>query len=104
MVTNAENRFSDRVQNYIKYRPTYPQAVIDCLLNEKYIQPGATIADVGSGTGISAQFFLQNNFKVIAVEPNEAMRHAGEELLKEEIIKGNLISLNTNAEYTSIKD
>lgn len=104
MVTNAENRFSDRVENYVKYRPHYPQALVDLLLNELYIKPNALIADIGSGTGISAQLFLQNNFKVIGVEPNEEMRLAAEEILKEPSEKEQFVSINANAEHTSIED
>ena len=104
MVTSAENRFSDRVENYVKYRPHYPQGVVDLLLNEGYIQPGAAIADIGSGTGISAQLFLKNNFKVIGVEPNEAMRSAAEQLLAADLENGSFTSINTSAEHTGIAD
>ncbi|MDP2386205.1 MAG: class I SAM-dependent methyltransferase [Bacteroidota bacterium] len=104
MVTSAENRFSDRVENYVKYRPHYPQTLVDLLLGEQYIKPDALIADIGSGTGISAQLFLQNNFKVIGVEPNEPMRLAAEEILKESLEKKQFASINANAEHTSIQD
>jgi ubiquinone/menaquinone biosynthesis C-methylase UbiE len=39
------------------------------------------LADVGSGTGISAKIFLDAGSKVYGVEPNEAMRGAAEEFL-----------------------
>ncbi|HEY1040737.1 MAG TPA: class I SAM-dependent methyltransferase [Bacteroidia bacterium] len=104
MVTSAENRFSDRVENYVKYRPYYPQGVVDLLLNEGYIQPGAIIADIGSGTGISAQLFLKNNCKVIGVEPNEAMRSAAEQLLVSDLENGSFTSIPANAEHTGIAD
>lgn len=40
------------------------------------------IADIGSGTGILTELFLQNGNPVLAVEPNPEMRRAGERLLQ----------------------
>jgi SAM-dependent methyltransferase len=40
--------------------------------------PDWVIADVGSGTGLLAELFLQNGNPVLGVEPDEAMRKAGE--------------------------
>ena len=45
-------RFSDRVSNYVRYRPSYPQALVDTLMTECHLDSQSTIADVGSGTGI----------------------------------------------------
>ena len=46
-------RFSNRVANYIKYRPKYPQAVIEFLVTKLNLIPSDIIADIGSGTGIA---------------------------------------------------
>ena len=37
--------------------------------------------DVGSGTGFSAEPFLENGNAVVGIEPNQGMRHAAERLL-----------------------
>jgi SAM-dependent methyltransferase len=76
-------RFSDRVQDYINSRPTYPQAVIDLLESECGLTPASTIADVGAGTGILTTLFARNGNEVFAIEPNAAMREACEILLRE---------------------
>lgn len=74
-------RFSDRVDNYLRYRPGYPPQVRE-LLRERYqLTPSAEIADVGSGTGALARLFLENGNRVFGVEPNAAMRRAGERVL-----------------------
>jgi SAM-dependent methyltransferase len=78
---NSTERFSNRVENYICYRPRYPEAVLNILRDEIGLSPTWEIADVGSGTGISAQLFLRNGNEVTAVEPNEPMRAAAERLL-----------------------
>lgn len=75
------SRFSNRVESYIKYRPDYPQAVITALSAEGIMNAESVIADIGSGTGISAELFLKNGNPVFCVEPNKEMREAAERLL-----------------------
>src|SRR5580698_2331465 len=71
-------RFTDRVDNYAKYRPTYPQAIIPYLRETIHLNRKHIIADIGSGTGIFTELFLRHGFTVTGVEPNAAMRAAGE--------------------------
>jgi SAM-dependent methyltransferase len=74
-------RFSSRVDNYIKYRPHYPQEVIAELRKECRLTAHSSVADIGSGTGNLTELFLQNGNQVFAVEPNPDMRGASERLL-----------------------
>ena len=74
-------RFSDRVENYVKFRPGYPPEVLQLFRNEMGLTADSVIVDVGSGTGISAKVFLENGNTVYGVEPNSAMRSAAEEWL-----------------------
>jgi SAM-dependent methyltransferase len=78
---NAQSRFSNRVQNYILYRPDYPAAIVDFLESENVLAENAVIADIGSGTGISSELFLKKGYSVFGVEPNKEMREAAEKLL-----------------------
>ena len=68
--------FSDRVDNYIKYRPTYPNEVLDYLKKKCHLTHQTVIADVGAGTGIFTKLLLGKGYIVYAVEPNTAMRDA----------------------------
>ena len=81
---DSTTRFSDRVENYVRYRPGYPDGVLDILRDEAGLTPASVIADIGSGTGISSALFLRNGNTVFGVEPNAEMRHAAEELLTRE--------------------
>lgn len=74
-------RFSNRVEAYIKYRPGYPAAVVDCLRELAGLRADSLIADVGCGTGKLAEVFLAAGHRVVGVEPNEAMREAGRVVL-----------------------
>ena len=80
--SNATSRFSDRVENYIRYRPGYPAEVLRTLKKECALTPAHMIADVASGTGIWTRMLLENSNTVFAVEPNVDMREAGERLLE----------------------
>lgn len=79
--SDPTRRFSNRVENYVRFRPSYPDGVIDVLAGETGLTPQSEIADVGSGTGISSEIFLRNGNIVFGVEPNPEMRAAAERLL-----------------------
>lgn len=76
-------RFSDRVENYIRYRPRYPETLLPLLVRELNLAPEHVIADIGCGPGQSSEPFLRNGNKVYGIEPNDAMREAGQRLLAE---------------------
>ncbi len=80
-MSDSISRFSNRVENYVKYRPGYPQEVLDLFRDEMNLRENSVVADIGSGTGISARLFLENGNKVFGVEPNALMRKAAEDFL-----------------------
>src|SRR5687767_6522413 len=79
--SDPTRRFSDRVEHYVRSRPGYPSEVVDYLAANFGWSPAAVVADVGSGTGISAEMFLRRGNHVFGVEPNLEMRQAAERLL-----------------------
>jgi SAM-dependent methyltransferase len=81
LATDAKERFSNRVVDYVLYRPGYPRSILDVLREECGLTPESIVADIGSGTGLLTRLFLENGNLVYGVEPNLAMRQAGEEYL-----------------------
>lgn len=77
---DSKQRFSDRVDDYIKYRPKYPPEIIDILKQHIGLTSNSIIADIGAGTGFLTELFLKNDNYTYAVEPNEATRIACEKL------------------------
>jgi SAM-dependent methyltransferase len=73
---NPVGRFSDRVEDYVKYRPSYPTDAIATILPKNIAE--FVVADIGAGTGISSRLLAEYGAKVIAIEPNEDMRKAAE--------------------------
>jgi SAM-dependent methyltransferase len=78
---NPTTRFSDRVADYMKYRPGYPPEIYDYLQRNAALNPGDRVVDLGSGTGLLSRIFLERGHALIAVEPNTEMRRAAESLL-----------------------
>jgi len=77
-----EERFSNRAELYLKYRPSYPDVLLQLLEQEAGFSPSSCIADIGSGTGFSSELLLKCGCKVFGVEPNDAMRQIAEGYLK----------------------
>src|ERR1044072_353230 len=92
-------RFSDRVEDYIKYRPNYPDNIIGILEEAIKIDPTKIVADIGSGTGICSVPFLKTGYTVFGVERNNEMRAAAERLLS---AFPNFKSVNGSAENTTL--
>ena len=101
MMNDSTERFSGRVENYIKYRPGYPKEVIETLSDECGLVADSIIADVGSGTGILTEMFLRNGDVIYGVEPNREMREAAERLLKD---YPRFRSVAARAEETALDD
>ncbi len=97
----ATQRFSDRVGNYVRFRPSYPPQVIDVLQRKAGLNSDACVADIGSGTGIFAALLLPHAARVFGVEPNAAMRAAGEQSLGGD---ARFVSLAGTAEATGLPD
>ena len=101
MMLDPTKRFSNRVENYLKYRPTYPPEIIPLLNAECGLTPDVVIADIGSGTGFLSELFLKNGNRVIGIEPNAEMRAAGDQLLAK---YPGFSSIDATAEATTLAD
>ncbi len=98
---DPKKRFSSRVENYIKYRPSYPLEIINFLKEKNILTEDTVIADIGSGTGILTRIFLDNGNQVYGVEPNTNMRGAAENILQGYT---NFSSIEGSAESTGIEE
>ena len=80
-MTDTVERFSNRVENYVKYRPDYPREIIAFLTENCGLTKDSVIADIGCGPGVSSRMFIENGNRVFGVEPNTVMRSAAKKLL-----------------------
>jgi len=98
---NSTTRFSDRVDNYIKYRPSYPREVVDYMIDTFNLSKDWIIADIASGTGIFSKILLNNRNHVYGVEPNKEMREASEKLLMD---YDKFVSIDGTAEESTLEE
>lgn len=94
-------RFSKTVDNYVRYRPSYPKEILEVLKAQCGLTKEAIIADVGSGSGLLTKLLLENGNLVYGIEPNPEMRKAGEEYLKQ---YQNFSSIDGSSEQTTLLD
>lgn len=99
--SNSKSRFTGRAESYSRYRPSYPDALLDILRKEGSLTPESIVGDIGSGTGILTELFLKNGNTVFAVEPNTEMRQTAERLLSG---YANFRSVAGSAEETTLPD
>lgn len=95
-------RFDGRADVYSRYRPRYPPEVLQTLEEEIGFNRKSVVADIGSGTGILSELFLENGNVTYGVEPNGDMRKAAEKNLKRYLPR--FISINGTAEATNLND
>ncbi|MGH8297986.1 MAG: class I SAM-dependent methyltransferase [Steroidobacteraceae bacterium] len=100
MPLSSSDRFLGRVENYARYRPSYPAAAIDLLAARCGLKPGANVVDLGSGTGILSRLLLEREAQVFGIEPNSEMRRYSAEALG----GGEFHSCNGTAESTGTAD
>jgi ubiquinone/menaquinone biosynthesis C-methylase UbiE len=94
-------RFSDRVDDYVKYRPHYSPEIVQALEQACRLNAEHVIVDVGCGTGLLAKIFLENGNPVIGVEPNANMHQAGEDFLS---AYNHFRMIAGSAEHTTLPD
>jgi ubiquinone/menaquinone biosynthesis C-methylase UbiE len=100
-VQDATQRFSSRVDNYVRYRPGYPPEVLELLKEECGLTSESVIADIAFGTGIFTRLLVENGNRVFGVEPNADMRRAGEQFLQS---YSRFTSVAGTAEATTLAD
>ncbi len=100
MAKSPTSRFSDRVENYVRFRPGYPAEVLALLRAECGLEPNHIIADIASGTGAFTRLLLENGNSVFAVEPNPEMREMGLQQLES---YDRFVSIAGTAEETTLR-
>jgi ubiquinone/menaquinone biosynthesis C-methylase UbiE len=91
--------FTDKAEIYAKYRPAYPDALIDYLCSANHLKTDHLVADIGSGTGIFSRQLLEKWLAVAGVEPNDDMRKLAEQSLKP---YARFTSVKATAEQTTL--
>lgn len=94
---SPHTRFSKTVEDYRRYRPSYPDLMVEWLAERAGLAVGAEVLDVGCGTGITSRLFADHGYRVTGVDPNEDM-------LAPARAEGGATYLNGTAEQTGTPD
>lgn len=92
-------RFTDRADNYEKFRPGYPQSLIDYLSEQLHAQQPNVVAELGAGTGILSLELAKLNLELYVFEPNKEMRDKAIVSLQD---RGNCVISDKKAEDTGL--
>lgn len=98
-MVDSIQRFSSRVDAYVRFRPSYPKQIIETLERDCGFRDDSIVADIASGTGIFTKLLLEHGNRVFGIEPNAKMRRAGEEFLAG---YSNFTSVTGTAEDTTL--
>jgi SAM-dependent methyltransferase len=90
-------RFTDRARAYASTRPMHPPEAVTYVLAGLGDAARLHVADLGSGTGLSARAFAASAARVSAIEPNAAMRAAAG-------AHPRIASIDASAEATTLVD
>lgn len=101
MQQDSIQRFSDRAENYDKFRPGYPHALVQFLRETVPTSRDFVIADIAAGTGIFTAQFIAWGRRLFVVEPNSEMRSRAHKRLDG---CGRCVFLNGTAEATGLPD
>ena len=101
MALESSARFDGRVQNYLRYRTRYPRQINPFLHRKIGLSRDWRVADIGSGTGFLAKRFVDLGCEVVGIEPNAAMRAAGDQYLHG---RENFRSVDPTAESTGLPE
>ncbi len=75
--------FGNSAREYELGRPRWPKELIDRVVGELGLTADATVLDLGAGTGKLTRDLVPRFARVIAVEPDDAMREVLEEVVPE---------------------
>ena len=76
--------FNQAAEYYAKYRPGYPQEIIDSLISVTEITEGSDLLEIGCGSGKATEQLIGNGFNILGIDPGEDLVRIGNERFENE--------------------
>jgi ubiquinone/menaquinone biosynthesis C-methylase UbiE len=93
--------YTDKAALYAQFRWDYAPELVAKVAAYTELEPYHAVADIGAGTGILTQHFLDRAKRVYCIEPNAAMLHEAESRLSSHPA---FVSIRGRAEATGLPD
>ncbi|MBO5421776.1 MAG: class I SAM-dependent methyltransferase [Clostridia bacterium] len=78
--------FNQAAEYYDKYRPGYPEEIIDSLISVTGITEGSDLLEIGCGSGKATEQLTGNSFNILGIDPGEYLVRIGNERFKNESV------------------
>lgn len=79
--------FNQAAEYYDKYRPGYPEKIIDALISVTGITEGSDLLEIGCGSGKATKQLIGNGFNILGIDPGEDLVRIGNERFQNESIR-----------------
>ncbi|MCL2546966.1 MAG: class I SAM-dependent methyltransferase [Oscillospiraceae bacterium] len=83
----ALQMFNENAENYDKYEPNYPEALVETIINKANLTSGSKLLEIGSGNGRATAQFANFGFEIVCIEPGIDMIEKAKAKLKDKNIK-----------------
>lgn len=70
---DPRERWTGAAGRYARFRPSYPDALVDWAVADARLRPGDPVADVGCGTGLFTRLLAARGLDVVGIDPNADM-------------------------------
>ena len=90
--------FNEIAEEYERHRPAYPDALIDRACEVAGLDPGASVLEIGCGTGQLTRSLLARGLRVTAVEPGEQLIARA----RDQLADGDVEFVNARLEEASV--
>lgn len=74
--------FNQAAEYYDKYRPGYPQEIIDSLISVTEITECSDLLEIGCGSGKATEQLIGKGFSILGIDPGEDLVRIGNERFK----------------------
>lgn len=76
--------FNQAAEYYDKYRPGYPQEIIDSLISVTGITEDSDLLEIGCGSGKATEQLTRKGFSIVGIDPGEDLVRIGNKRFKNE--------------------
>ena len=92
MILNMDRKKESEIFNqmsdyYDRYRPSYPQEIIDKIIEKADLSFASKLLEIGAGNGKATEQFSNFGFEMLCIDPGEDLVQKGNDKFHDKNIK-----------------